>query len=233
MKICPNCGIELESGYVKCPLCHYDLDADKNSSSDTVTAYPGQDKPLSKKEKLHLFWELSGIFHFSGIVMTLLIDIMLHKQPGWSLIVLTCGLASYAYITLLVFTTRKLLLFLAGILLNTLALLFFLDLLHNGINWFFMPGLLLGGCFVLILGAVLVFIRRTRQRGFNIIAAISVAIGIYVMIIEMSISLSLHHQFKLSWSVIVASSILPFALFLLYFHYRLKRGTSLRKFFHL
>jgi hypothetical protein len=66
-----------------------------------------------------------------------------------------------------------------------------------------------------------------------VIGAISLAIGIYIMIIEVSVSLAMNQEFKLSWSVIVATSILPFALLLFYFHYRLKRGTSLRKFFHL
>ncbi len=232
MKICPNCGIELEPGFETCPLCHADIDKPKGAKNKQVP-YPGQDKPLSTKEKYHLFWELSGILHFSGIVMTLLIDVILHKHPGWSLIALTCIAASYFYITLIVFTSEKLLLFLGGLMINTLALLFFLDLLHNGINWFFMPGLPLGGFFVLMLGLVILFIRNTEQRGFNVIAAISLAVGIYIMIIEMAVSLYLDHHIKLSWSVIVASSILPFALFLLYFHYRLKRGTSLRKFFHL
>jgi hypothetical protein len=233
MKICPNCGIELETGYDHCPLCHIDINTSQDSKIKAATPYPGQDQPLSPREKYHLLWELSGILHFSGIVMTLLIDIILHKHPGWSLIVLSCITASYIYITLLVFATRHLLLFLGGLLLNTLGLLFFLDLQHNGIDWFFMLGLPLGGFFVIMLGAVLLFIRLTRQHGFNVIAAISLAIGIYIMIIETSVSMHLHGQIKLSWSVIVASSILPFALFLLYFHYRLKRGTSLRKFFHI
>ncbi|MFO7617515.1 MAG: hypothetical protein R6V75_09710 [Bacteroidales bacterium] len=233
MEICPNCGIELESEYSKCPLCQVEIRSQKQSRPRQLTTYPGQERPLNISEKIHLFWELSGILHFSSIVMTLLIDIILHRQPGWSLITLTCITASFIYITLLVHLSKRLLLFLGGLLLNTVALIFFLDLLKGGITWFVLPGLPLTGFFILLLGMVLVFTRRTSQRGFNVIGATALAVGIYIMIIEVSVSLALNQTFKLSWSVIVAASILPFALLLFYFHYRLKRGTSLRKFFHL
>lgn len=233
MNLCPNCGIELDSGFAECPLCHARIKDQPGSKEKIPVTDPGQDRPLSSREKLHLFWEVSGILHFSSIVMTILIDIILNKKPGWSLIATTALAASFVYITLLVYATRHLLIFLVGLFLNTLALVFILDELHNGLNWFVMPGLPLAGFFILMLGCVLVFIKFTRQSGFNIIAVISLAIGIYVMIIEMSVSYAANKVITLSWSVIVAASILPFALILLYFHYRLKRGTSLRKFFHL
>jgi len=233
MNLCPNCGIELEPGYAECPLCLARINGGTSLADKSPDIYPSQDRPLSNREKLHLFWEVSGILHFSSIVMTILIDIIMHKKPGWSLISTTAIAASFVYITLLVYTTRHLLVFLGGLLLNTLALLFILDELHTGINWFFMPALPLTGFFILMLGLVLLFTRNTKQKGFNIIAIISLAIGVYIMIIEMTVSYAAKNVMSLSWSVIVAASILPFALILLYFHYRLKRGTSLRKFFNL
>lgn len=233
MIVCPNCGIELESGYSTCPLCHAEIKAPENQLPNQPIIYPGQEGPLSRKEKIALFWELSGILHFSSIAMTLLIDIILHRQPGWSLITLTCITASFIYITLIIHGSKRLSVFLGGLLLNTIALLFFLDLLSDGIQWFVMPGLPLTGFLILLLGLVLAFIRKTHQRGFNVIGVAALATAIYMMVIEVSVSLALFHTFKLSWSVIVAVSILPFALLLFYFHYRLKRGTSLRKFFHL
>jgi hypothetical protein len=37
----------------------------------------------------------------------------------------------------------------------------------------------------------------------------------------------------LGWSLIVFACILPVAVILFYIHYRLNRGTDLRRFFHI
>lgn len=233
MNHCANCGIELESNFRHCPLCHTPFETGPHNEENIKPVYPSQEKPLTARERLHLFWELSGLLHFSAAAVTLLIDIVINKKPEWSLFCLLGIAASYIYITLLVFTIRKTLFFLTGLLVNTLILILAIDWLNNGITWFFIPGIPLVGFFVILLGLVLLFIRSTSQRGFNVIAVCSVAFGLYIMSIELSLELADGIPLSLSWSAIVAAAILPFALFLLYFHYRLKRGTSLRKFFHL
>ncbi len=233
MTIYPKCGVELDSGHATCPLCHTDMQNPDHGIGSKIPDYMRLDNPLTVKEKLHLFWELSGILHFSALLVTFLIDVILHGKPGWSWYVVAAIASSYFYITLIVFLTRRLILFLAGLLANTLALLWAIDYLNEGLSWFVLPGIPLAGFFVLLLGLVMLFIRHTRQRGFNVVAIISMAIGVYITLIEMSFAWTTATPVKLTWSIIVAISILPFSLFLLYFHYRLKRGTSLRKFFHL
>lgn len=233
MNTCPKCGIELESAFETCPLCHESLGDSKSASNDRQPVYPSQERPLTVRERLILFWELSGILFFSALVVTFLVDLILHGKPGWSLYTITSLTASFIYITLLIYTTQRLLLFLSGLLLNTLALLLIIDILHNGLSWFFLPGVPLAGFFILLLGMVLLFIKNARQKGFNVIGLISLAIGIYIMLIELSIAWTKSLPVKVSWSVIVAASLLPFSLFLFYFHYRLKRGTNLHRFFHL
>jgi len=223
----------MEPGYQECPLCHQKTGEPSGVAGSKRGVYPSQEHPLTNRERGRLFWELAGILHFSSLVMLFLIDLMINKKPGWSLyaiLVLTC---SFIYITLLVFLIRKTLLFLAGLLATTLALLYGLDLLDPGTTWFVLPALPLTCFFIILLGGVLWFIQKTTHRGLNVIAMASIAIGLYVMGVELSIGWTRGIPWSLSWSVIVSASILPFALFLFYFHYRLKRGTSLRKFFHL
>lgn len=233
MSVCNHCGVEIEDSFSACPLCHRPTDSKNTDSISPVTGYNPGYSPLSTREKSRLFWEIATILHFSALVVTLLIDIISNKKPTWSLYVITSITASLIFITLLIFTTRKLWLFLPGLLVNTLGFLVIIDLLHNGINWFINPGLPLAGFFVVLLGLVLIFSYGTREKGFNIIASTSMAIGLYCILAEIFIKLANNIEVNLSWSVIVAASILPFALLLYFFHYRLKRGTSLRKFFHL
>jgi hypothetical protein len=223
----------MDSSYQECPLCKTDLNKPNPDSSKRNPAYPGMDKPLSQREKVNLFWELSGILLFSSMVVVFLIDIFMNQKPGWSWYAISGITSAFVYITLFIFLIRKPYWLLAGLLVNTSALLFSIDILHQGLEWFMMPALPLVGFFLLFFAILLWFINSTTHKGLNIIALGSLLLGLYIMVIDISTSWYLHQDIQPSWSVIVAVSILPFALFLFYFHYRLKRGTSLRKFFHL
>ncbi len=233
MPICNHCGVEIESNYTQCPLCQRSTESKDLGETIPTSGYNPGYSPLSIREKSRLFWELTTILHVSALIVTLLIDIIANKRPTWSLFAITCITASLIYITLLIFTTRKLWLFLPGLLINTLGFLLLIDLLDHGLNWFVNPGLPLAGFFIVLLGMVMIYGYRTRQKGFNIIAFASLAIGFYCILAEIFIKMANNIEGNFSWSVIVATSILPFAMLLFFFQYRLKRGTSLRKFFHL
>ena len=233
MKTCPNCGIEHESGYSECPLCHNRFTDETDAVPDRKIVYPGLGKPLTRKETVNLFWELSGVLHVSSLIMIFFIDLIINKQPGWSWYAISGLAASFFYITLIVFTARKPFIFLSGILLNTCALLFTLDMLNGTLTWFVVPALPLAVFLILFIALIILFSRLTLHKGLNIIAAVSMGIAAYIVVIDLCISWIEHRTFSSTWSIVVASAILPFAIFLLYFHYRLKRGTSLRKFFHL
>ena len=232
MTVCKKCGVELEAGLLSCPLCNEPQKGKNSDYTDSNSENPGYN-PLSRKEKARLFWEISGLLHFSALVVTILIDLITTKGLSWSLYAVTCIVASFVYITLIFLAYRKLWIFLPGLLMYSLGLLILIDLFKGGIDWFVNPGLPLAGFFVVLLGFVLLYSYTTKQKGFNIVAFSSLAIGIYCILAEVFISLALPVEVKLSWSLIVGASILPFSLFLFFFHYRLKRGTSLRRFFHL
>ena len=234
MSVCEKCGVELEEGLKTCPLCREPLsEREKHrSESNYSPTNPGY-TPLTRREKVRLFWELATLFHFSALVVTLLIDFISNKRLTWSLYATTCITASYIFITLISLTVKKLWIFLPGIFFTSLGFLLLVDLFDHGINWFFNPGLPLVGFFVLLLGMIMYFGYRTREKGFNIVAFAALAIGVYCLLAEIFISLAARQEVSLSWSVIVAASVLPFSLFLFFFHYRMKRGTSLRRFFHL
>lgn len=232
MPVCKHCGVNVEAVTGPCPLCKQPLDG---TSTEQIN-YPFEQSDttrLSKTQRIRIFWELTTILHFSALVVTFLIDLITNKQLTWSLYAITSIVASYIYITLLSFTLKRLWIFLPGLLINTLGFLLLTDLYNNGLEWFINPGLPLTGFFVLFLGLVMIYVGRTRQRGFNIIGAAALAVGLYCILTETFIKLALPGPVSLSWSVIVAASILPFSLLLFFFHYRLKRGTSLRRFFHL
>jgi len=233
MPICKNCEVEFDTSLIHCPLCDTPQGQENHKfDANTQVRYNPGYEPLTSKEKSRIFWEVAGLFDFSALVVVLLIDLILTKRIGWSSFAMTSLVTSFIYITLIVFTTRKLWLFLGGLFLNTVALLLLLDFFDGGINWF-LAGLPIAGSFVFLLGLVMAFIYYSKEKGFNIIAFAAIAIGIFCISVEVIIRLNAGQALSLSWSIIVATALLPFALILLFMHYRLKRGTSLRKFFHL
>jgi len=73
----------------------------------------------------------------------------------------------------------------------------------------------------------------SRYRGLNLLSTILIAAAIYTVIIEFITDRLTTSGFKPQWSVVTAASLLIIALIFLFVHYRLKRGRSLGRLFHL
>jgi len=83
------------------------------------------------------------------------------------------------------------------------------------------------------IAVVLLAYTLAKRKGLNIIGWILLAIAEFCIAIEASILMYTNSPFKLFWSSIVASSLIPVALFLFYIHYRIAKSVTLRKLFHL
>jgi divalent metal cation (Fe/Co/Zn/Cd) transporter len=70
-------------------------------------------------------------------------------------------------------------------------------------------------------------------RGLNIIASIFIALSGFCIVTEMVLDKYFNGAVDIRWSLIVSVSILPVALVLFFYHYRLKKGNRLDSFFHI
>ncbi|HZH72559.1 MAG TPA: zinc ribbon domain-containing protein, partial [Mariniphaga sp.] len=77
------------------------------------------------------------------------------------------------------------------------------------------------------------FIRQARQKGLNVIAYSVIAAGILSICTEGMISIFIQNKIYLGWSLIVMVSVFFIAIPLFYIHYRLKKATDLKRFFHI
>jgi len=76
MNLCANCGVELDEGMKKCPLCGKAPGA-KNNHREEVENKPSAIIQLQKKENLRYLWELFGIIAFSGITVCTIVDLLI------------------------------------------------------------------------------------------------------------------------------------------------------------
>jgi hypothetical protein len=75
--------------------------------------------------------------------------------------------------------------------------------------------------------------RVAHLKGFNILAFAFVILSGFCIVSEVFIDKYLYDTVEIRWSAIVAVSILPIALVLLFVHYRMKKGKRLDSYFHI
>ncbi|MDD4713519.1 MAG: DUF6320 domain-containing protein [Bacteroidales bacterium] len=240
MNVCNYCGVELDVEMNYCPLCGHESNTpvvtgskvtNKESKETRTKVYDFEE--LTQLQKRKIVWELAAIVLISGVVASFIIDLFINKQVTWSKYTITIGLVLLINTSLIIFMQRRFFLLLSGCFISTSLLLVLLDLFNLNLDW----GLSLGIPIIFFLYIVLFFlsilIRKSRQKGINIIAYSLIAAGILCLCIEGIISLHLYNLLKFQWSVIVLVSVIPVSAILLYIHYRLKRVTNLKKFFHI
>jgi Family of unknown function (DUF6320) len=233
MSYCINCGVELEEDVSSCPLCGFPAGKENITEIiDNSEHYPSDIILLHKKETRRHIWELSGIITFSGIVVCTIVDLVIHKKLSWSLYADTSILASWICLTLILLAFRKYFLIVPGLLVSMLTMLFLFNLFSPPVNWFY--GIALPVTIALFIAVIIISLlwKVAHFRGFNILAIAFLVLSGFCIVSEVFIDKYLSGKVDIRWSAIVAVSILPIALVLLFVHYRMKKGKRLDSYFH-
>jgi len=241
MTYCKNCGVELDENMNFCPLCGEPLPGEVlvqeehrefrrlKQEGKIISDY----KKLTQIQKRKLFWELSAIILISGIIVSFIIDLVLNKNITWSKYTITVCLVVFINVTFLAFWQKKIFLLFTGSFISTSIMLMLLELYNRNISWSITLGVPLLFAAYLITFVLIILIKISRQRGLNIITYSLVAMGLLTICIEGIISLNTTNRLALQWSLIVLACIIPVSAILLFIHYRLKKATDLKRFFHI
>ncbi|MCF8217643.1 MAG: zinc ribbon domain-containing protein [Bacteroidales bacterium] len=241
MITCENCGVKLEKHMNYCPLCGHPASTIESDNEEHFSDNKAKTKKkrlsdylmLSNLQKRKLLWEISTIILMSALIVTIIIDLLFNSQITWSKYSTTVILVLFANITLIWYKPRNLYVLSGGSLLSTVILLFLLDYYQGSLSWSLNLGIpLLVAVYVLGI-ALFVIIRKLNDKGLNMIAYILLAAAILSVLTELFISLNRTGEWSLHWSLIVLASVLPASLLLFFIHYRLKKGTELKRFFHI
>jgi len=241
MAYCKHCGVELDVNMNYCPLCGELVSGEDfiQKEQDQFLRSQQEEKIISDYKKLtqiqrrKLFWELSGIILVSGIIVSFIIDLVLNKNITWSKYTITVCLVVFVNITFMAFWQKKITLLFTGSFISTSIMLMLLELYNQNISWSITLGVpLLLAAYLITLGLISL-IQISRQRGLNIITYSLIAMGLLTICIEAIISLNTKNRVTLQWSLIVLACLIPVSAILLFIHYRLKKATDLKKFFHI
>ena len=239
---CPHCGVELEENANFCSLCGEPLINESiNNLAYLKSRKLKQEEKLLKDfqkltglQKRKIFWKISGIILISGIIMSLVINLVGDQTILWSKYPATFGLIIFINITLYTFSHKsRVILFTVISFLSTAVLLILLDIYTKTTSFELnlgMPMLLAAYITVFVLSFM---IRRAKQKGLNIIAYSFIAAGLLSICTDGIITLYSGNTLKFGWSLIVIVSVVFISVVLFYIHYRLKKATDLKRFFHI
>ena len=241
MKLCSHCGVILDNTMQNCPLCEggssgyigITIKPDTSSLVDGELETMPVERELSRNQKRKMFWELSTLILFLGIVVTLIVDFVTSSTISWSKFTIIVGLVLFIIISLLSFVRHRPVVLGCGIYLSLSLFLLTLDKLISNTGW----GIELG---IPLLSLIYVFILAfsflagiLKEKGLNLIGYFFLLSGLIIPTIEIVLDNFFSGNINLVWSIYVIASLLPMGVVLLFVHYRMRKGRELKRLFHI
>lgn len=238
---CPNCGVELDENCNFCSLCGAPLweQQTDNSAFAQIRETRQQEKllsdfnTLSSFQKRKIFWKISGLILICAAVINLLIDFVAHQNITWSKYPASISVVLFINFSLYTFMQHKTLLKLSLSFVSVAGLLMLFDIFITKSAWqwqFGIPLLLAAYITVYVFGLLM---NQAKQKGLNIIAYVLISMGLMSIYTEGMITVYQPNSGPFGWSLIVLASSVSIAIILLYIHYKLKKATDLKRFFHI
>jgi hypothetical protein len=234
MNICTHCGVELDTDVINCPLCGVtNVNGEVSDKKVQSVHYPSDVLVLHRKEARKHLWELTGIIAFSGITVCTIVDLVIGKKLSWSLYADSSILAAWIVLSLILLAFKKYFIVIPGLLITILSMLFLFNLFSPPVNWFYGIGLPVTIALFISVSIVTLLWKVAHFKGFNILAIAFIVLSGFCIVSEFFINKYLFRTVVLRWSLIVAVSIFPISLILLFIHYRMKKGKHLDSYFHI
>lgn len=225
MALCTHCGVDI--GELKtCPLCKRLVNG-VEPTQPTLAAFP-----VSTEKRVQIFEVVSVSILIAAAAVTI-VNLVIDGRLSWAWFPLLSLIFVWVVAALPIIISKKPWLIALIDILGLSAFLFGLDVLTGPGTWFLGLVLPMIGGLVVGIAIVLSAYALSKRKGINIIGWILLAAAEFCLSIEAAISFFTSKHIQVFWSSIVASSLVPVALFLFYLHYRVAKAVTLKKLFHL
>lgn len=237
MPYCSKCGIEVDHGIKRCPLCHFsipeietDEEVDTNRFPTAENGYPREQRELKK-----VIYMIVSTMMLATCILMFFLNTIFSGRLTWAKYSIVSVIAAWGYLGIGFGFIRNFIIAILLTSINTSILLFFIDSFNGRLEWFFpvgVPLVLLALAISLIIETIYI---KSKKKIFNNISYIIVGIAFFAIGIEALIDLYLRQTIELVWSIIVAIQLISIALLLLYISHRLPQRykEELKKRFHM
>ncbi len=233
MIICKNCGVELEEDMLNCPLCGEPVGSYNNEQRALLKPQPLLPYKKMSQSQRKFTWEIVSLILFSSAIATFIVDFIINRHITWSELPVAISLTIFCYVSLFAFWHQRTIIQISGGFLLSSLCLVILDALTSGIQWSIKLGMPLLFTSNLVIIVLDVIIHKSKYKGINLIAYAFLGAVLLCICVEGALSFFKTESFHFEWSIIVAGCTIPVILVLLFVHFRLKKGRSLEKTFHI
>lgn len=220
MPYCPNCGVKVDKGVEKCPLCNFDIPAIDQDDGKKFKKYPDKiDRyPKSYRRKRKIFM---SYYNFMALVLSIIFlieDFVFTGGITWSKYVIVPVLYTTYFLRFIFGLTKGYHRGLLTVHLGTFVMVFLLDIFNGEID--FSLTLALPLLVVSYFGIeVFSFIsKKTKKFGLDSVAYILIFFAFLLIALEFVVELKVYSIIDLDWSLIAAFQLIPIAFFMFLLH---------------
>jgi phosphate/sulfate permease len=235
MNLCKSCGVEVEPGAKHCPLCGKPLLGNGPEVQPMPTSPPLAVVPRDANHQIRRWLlEIISVLAVVGAIVVFAADFAYGMSLTWSRIVLAAiGFLWLSGVFLILFL-RWWFLYLLAETTALCLLLWLLDRLTPGTDWFrplALPVTLLASALLALA------IATALKLGRSLLDAIVIAMlaaGLFLPGLELLLDKYRHEQPGVSWSAVTIACVLPFVLILFWLRRWFRRKEpEIRRLFHL
>lgn len=203
MSYCVNCGVELEAGAGKCPLCGTPVINPSELAARTAAPFPAEKGAVEPANKKDLAIFVSVVLSATAITCGLL-NVLVFPRVLWSLAVIGgCVVLWVGLFPLMIY--RKLSVY-GALFLDGLSVALYLYLLAHMIGfyeWYFWLGLPITILVTVLAELMALCVRKISGSFLSVVLYVDVAAGIACLGLEILIDRYLREAFVLGWSAVV------------------------------
>ena len=228
MPYCSKCGVEVDQGVEKCPLCQLPINGIEEDVippkkyPDVPVEHPKK-APLTPQQKRVRAWEIVGASLLIPFLIVVFTDLIVNETVSWARFPMIALLLAWMLTTFPLIFTKRPLIIIVGEVLSVLIFLVLIDYLHDWkIDWFYKLALPNLAVLILISSAVVLLSNQSKRKGANIAAFILFGVGALNLSLDLIIMSTLREKITITWSLFVLVPCFIIGGFLLYLHYRFK-----------
>ena len=228
MPYCSKCGVEVDPGIEKCPLCQLPINGVAEDSipprkyPDIPVEHPKK-TPLTHQQKRIRAWEIVSASLLIPFLIVVFTDLIVNETVSWARFPMIALLLTWMLSTFPLVFANKPFVIITGEVLSVLIFLVLVDYLHDWvIDWFYKLALPNLAVLILISSAVVILSTQAKRKGANIAAYILFGVGALNLGLDMIIMSTLREKISITWSLFVLVPCFIIGGFLLYLHFRFK-----------
>lgn len=213
MSYCVNCGVELDSGVKKCPLCGTDVINPNEHVCNPDPPYPVYKPEPKQKVNRGTVVTLLTLLFMLPVFLTFISDFSINKRVTWSSFVI--GSVIFVYLIVLfsvIFNEHPALRF-SLISVDIAGFLLFIELSTKG-KWFLTFALPITTAIAVFVIAMILLNSEKKISALTTVACTGFFAGAYCVLIELLINVTFKIRDVLAWSFypFITFSILSIAL---------------------